>query len=208
MQKRKTITLPQKESEADRHQHFKEIYEDHFERLCAYAFVITNSRVVAKDVVSDVFFNLWNSKTNLNEIRELKSYLFTSVKNQAITALSKNPLSFDDFHQSMDLLSVERLNPEDLMIGEELASAIQTTMDAMPPQCQLVFKMVKEDNLKYEEVAKELGISINTVKHHMVTALKRMRQMLDEHFTDTPVYKLISSICYLVMALPQLLCSS
>ena len=205
LQKRKTITLPKKESEADRYHHFKVIYEEHFEDLCTYAIVITNSRALAKDIVSDVFFNLWNSKTDLKEIRELKSYLITSVKNQAITTLSKNPLSFNDFDQSMDLLSVESLNPEDLMIGGELASAIQSTMEALPPHCQLVFKMVKEDSLRYEEVAKELGISVNTVKHHMVTALKRIRQMLDEHFADTPVYKLISSVCFLLMALPNAL---
>ena len=197
MQKRKSIAnLPQSESDVGHQHRFRKIYEDHFERLCAYAFVITNSRALAKDVVSDVFFNLWNSKTNLKEIKELKSYLFTAVKNQAINTLSKNPLNFNDSYKSMDILSVERLNPEDLMIGEELASIIHNTLEEMPAQCRLVFKMVKEENLKYQEVAQELGISVNTVKHHMVVALKKLRQKLDEHFTDTPIYKLISSSRY------------
>ena len=185
------IKFPKREPEVYCHQRFRKIYEDHFERLCAYAFVITNSRALAKDVVSDVFFSLWKSKTNFDEIKDLKAYLFRAVKNQAINSLPKNTLNFDDFDHSIDLLSIERLNPEDLMIGEELAGIIDRTLEAMPPHCQLVFKMVKEDNLKYEEVAQELGISINTVKHHMVTALKKMRQVLERHFADAPVYELV-----------------
>ena len=202
MQKRKTIAnLTRREADVGRQHRFRKIYEDHFDQLCAYAFVITNSRALAKDVVSDVFFNLWNSKTNLKEIQALKPYLFTAVKNQAINILSKDPLNFNDSYRSMDILSVERLNPEDLMIGEELANLIHNTLESMPAQCRLVFKMVKEENLKYQEVAQELGISVNTVKHHMVTALKKLRLKLEEHFADAPLYKLISSSRYFFLFL-------
>lgn len=167
--------------------------------------MITNSQNSAKDVVSDVFYNLWNSNTNLGEIRELKSYLFTAVKHQAIRTVSDNPLSFESFHHRLELKSVEHLNPEDLMIGNELAEKINETLATLGPQCQLVFKMVREESRKYDEVAEELGISVNTVKHHMVAALKKMRLSLEEYAADTPVYKLISSLVSISVVFKPLL---
>lgn len=149
---------------------------------------------MAKDVVSEVFLSLWKSETDLSEIRELKSYLFTSVKNQAIRAVSRDPKIFDDFNTQLELKSVEYLNPEDLMIGNELAAKIREIVDAMPPQCQLVFKMVKEEGLKYHEVAERLDISTSMVKQHMMLALKNLRSGLEGHFSDAKVVKFISSL--------------
>ncbi|MBV6642320.1 MAG: RNA polymerase sigma-70 factor [Cyclobacteriaceae bacterium] len=173
---------------------FKEIYETYFLKLASYAFLITNSKEMAKDVVSEVFLSLWKSETDLSEIRELKSYLFTSVKNQAIRAVSRDPKIFDDFNTQLELKSVEYLNPEDLMIGNELAAKIREIVDAMPPQCQLVFKMVKEEGLKYHEVAERLDISTSMVKQHMMLALKNLRSGLEGHFSDAKVVKFISSL--------------
>ncbi len=191
--RRKKDTISIRSGPAGRSEKFREIYESYFMKLASYAFVITNSHEAAKDVVSEVFYNLWKSDTNLSEIRELKSYLFTSVKNQAIRAVSRNPKIFDDFNSQLELKSIENLNPEDLMIGNELALKIQEIVDAMPPQCQLVFKMVKEEGLKYGEVAEKLGISSSMVKQHMISALKSMRSSLDGHFSDAKVVKFISS---------------
>ena len=191
-----------KELRSDRAIRFRSIYEEYFERLCSYAFVITNSYDTAKDVVSDVFYNLWKSEVNLSEIKELKSYLFTSVKNQAIRSVSKNPMNFQDFHSNLELKSIEYLNPEDLMIGKELAAKIDEVIDSMPPKCQLVFRMVKEEKLKYDEVAVKLEITTSMVKQHMIAGLKIMRSSLNQHFTDAKVIKLISSLgCIVVLIL-------
>src|SRR5690606_42043092 len=56
-------------SERDHEDYFERIYSEYFDRLFAYALVITKSENLAKDVVSDVFFNLWNAKKNLSSVR-------------------------------------------------------------------------------------------------------------------------------------------
>ncbi len=178
----------------NRTEKFREIYDTYFLQMVSYAFVITNSHEVSKDVVSDVFLNLWKSETNLSEIRELKAYLYASVKNQALRSISNHPKNFDDFYTQLELRSVDQLNPEDLMIGRELSARIRGVVDALPPQCQLVYRMVKDDGRKYSEVAEALGISTSMVKQHMILALKNMRTSLDQYFSDAKVIKLISSL--------------
>ncbi|MBV6644505.1 MAG: RNA polymerase sigma-70 factor [Cyclobacteriaceae bacterium] len=184
---------------------FENVYKVYFERLYAYALVITGSESTAKDVVSEVFFNLWSSDRELSTIKDIKAYLFTSVKNQALRSMSLDPIAFESFQGSLEIESVEHINPEDLMIGQELEDFVNEIIGSLPPQCQLVFKMVKQENLKYAEVAEQLGISPNTVKNHLISAMKSLRAALELHFNEVPILKLLSSLGCLVLALSGIL---
>jgi RNA polymerase sigma-70 factor (family 1) len=154
------------------------IYEDYFDRLYSYALLITKSEVLAKDAISEVFFNLLKAKVDLTTIKSIKSYLYTCTKNQAIRLISQNPVNFNIENVS----SIDKINPEELLIGKELEEFLFKAIEDLPPQCKLVFKMVKERQMKYEEVAKELGISVDTVKYHLKTALKNIRIKMEDHF--------------------------
>lgn len=180
-------------SERDHEDYFERIYSEYFDRLFAYALVITKSENLAKDVVSDVFFNLWNAKKNLSSVKEFKSYLFTSVKNQAIRTLSSDPLHFETESYKKAISFIDWVNPEELLIGKELDQFLNQVINKLPPHCALVFKMVKEDQMKYEEVADELGISVETVKYHLKTAIKKIRYELEHHFDNTKVIKWFST---------------
>jgi RNA polymerase sigma-70 factor (ECF subfamily) len=67
---------------------------------------------------------------------------------------------------------------EDKLVCEDLAKLISNTLSKLSDQCRLVFKLVKEDGLKYREVADLLDISIKTVEYHMGNALKTLAQGL------------------------------
>lgn len=179
-------------SEKSREAYFEEIYKQYFQRLFAYALVITRSESSAQDVVSEVFFYLWNTKTDLFAVRELKSYLFTCVKNQAIRTMSSDPVHFEIDRYDQSVASIDQVDPEELMVGKELDEFIQSTVDQLPPQCALVFRMVKERNFKYQEVADELGISNETVKYHVKTGLKKLRAELEGHLSESKWIKWVS----------------
>lgn len=191
--KKKEISISRGLSQKQQEEYFEEVYKEYFDRLYAYALIITKSENLAKDVVSEVFLNLWRTKIDLCSIKELKSYLFTSIKNQSLKVLSNDPASFrnEDYEQLTS--SIDKMNPEELLVGKELEQFLNDVIEKIPPQCALVFKMVKEDNMKYEDVATELGISKDTVKYHVKVALKKIRIELDDFFTDTPVLQRIVS---------------
>jgi len=165
--------------------YFEKIYRAYFDRLFAYALVITKSEILAKDVVSDVFFNLWNTQTDLSAVKDLKSYLFTSAKNQAIRTLSHDPIHFDLHDYKQATSSIEWINPEELLVGKELDNFLDKVISQLPPQCGIVFRKIKENNKKYDEVAAELDISVDTVKYHLKTALKKIKVELEIHFKGT-----------------------
>ncbi len=187
-------------SEKDLDSYFEKIYREYFRRLFAYALTITKSKTLAQDIVSDVFFNLWNSREDLYSIKELKSYLFASVKNRSISALTSNPVRFqrDDYNEALS--SVDKVDPEELMIGNELHEFIRHSIDTLPPQCQLVFNMVKGQRLQHNEVAKELGISTQTVKYHVSTALKKLKKDLETHFSEAKVIHWIARVVITLIA--------
>lgn len=171
---------------------FEEVYNEYFERLFAYALVITKSETHAQDIVSDVFYNLLKAKTDLLSIKKLKSYLFTCVKNQAVRSLSQDLLRVQSDSYDQMVLSIDQIDPEELMVGKELDEFINETVERLPPQCALVFRLVKENQLKYHEVAEQLGISNNTVKYHLKLALKTLKSEMKSHFSEAKVIKWIS----------------
>lgn len=166
-------------------------YKEHFEHLYSYALILTKSEDLAKDVVSEVFFNLLKANTDFSSIKLVRSYLFTCIRNQAIRMKTNDPYYYES--ERKDIACMDTIDPEELLIGKELDRFLQNVIDNLPPQCGLVFKMVKEDRMKYGEVARELGISVDTVKYHLKTAVKTIKAKLKDHFEDTKVIPWFSS---------------
>ena len=178
----------------DQQRLFADIYECYFDRLFAYALVLTNSERYAEETVSEVFYNLLRSNKDLSGIQNITSYLFASVRNQAIRLVSLNPASFDTFQYDHMKSSVQDVNPEDLMIGKELEDFIENVTQELPPQCQLVYRMVREQHMKHSVVAEKLNISPNTVKNHMIAALAKIRERIEQHFSEPSVIRFSPSI--------------
>lgn len=180
-------------------QKFQAIYEEYFDPLFAYAYQVVDSYDLAKDVVSEVFYTLLRSNRDLDGIRDVQSYLYKSVKNQAIKLLSKDSFAFetDSYKEQMEI--IENTNPQDLMVGKELETFLTKLIDELPANCQLVFRMVREQGLSYDEVAQKLGIAPKTVKNQLFIALSKLKTGLTERFRETPVIQMISSLgCFLI----------
>lgn len=167
---------------------FEEVYVEYFKPLYLYARTITKSEDLAKDVVSDVFFNLWKSQSDFSKIRELRSYLFIAVKNQAIRALSKDPHDFIRQDQESLIREVDRVDPEEILLEKELLMAIEEAVSMLPDQCQLIFRMAKNEQMSYKEIALELNISQSTVKTQVGRAISNIKDAIEVRFEDKEQY--------------------
>ncbi|MFY0608551.1 MAG: RNA polymerase sigma-70 factor [Cyclobacteriaceae bacterium] len=163
---------------------FEDVYSEYFKPLYLYARSMSKSDDIAKDVVSDVFFSLWKSKTDLNQIKELKSYLFRSVKNQVIRTLSTDPRRFDSIDTENYVHQIEMINPEEVLLAKELLSLIEKAIQQLPDQCQLIFDMAKNKQMKYAEIALELGVSESTVKSQVSRAVAVLRHSIEEQYNN------------------------
>ena len=157
---------------------------DHFSpRLTEFARAMLKSKEAAIEVVDDVLVKIWMHRETLPGIENMRVYLYTATKNTALNYLSSKARQvitepFD--HISIQLL--EDRNPEQQLIAKELLRKINTAVDDLPARCKMSFKLVREDGLKYKEVAEILNISVNTVDAQMVIAVKKIRDAVGEYF--------------------------
>jgi RNA polymerase sigma-70 factor (ECF subfamily) len=135
---------------------------------------------VAEEIVSDTFINLWRNRMRLLEIENLKVYLYVSVKNLSIKYLSRNKLQVDFGLNDIWLQHVAGTSrdPEDLMVSKEMLRSIHAAIEDLPPKCKLIFKLVREDGLRYKEIAQILNISVKTIDAQMAIASRRILRSL------------------------------
>jgi RNA polymerase sigma factor (sigma-70 family) len=69
-------------------------------------------------------------------------------------------------------------DPEQLLITAEMLGFIYKAIDQLPPKCKMVFKLAKEDGLKYREVAEVLNISVKTVENQLAIALQKIGEVV------------------------------
>jgi len=155
-------------------QAYNKLFLYFYSSLKEFACSFLKSKQLADEVVSDVFIKIWQKRATLHTIQNLKLYLFTSTRNTALNYLKKEglqkPLPEDYW---VELRSIY-FNPEHLLITEEMIEKIHAAIQQLPARCRLIFKLVKEEELKYREVAGLLDISVKTVENQMTLALKKI----------------------------------
>lgn len=171
-------------------QSFRKLFDLFAHRLVNFSQAILNSREIAVEIVDDVFVKLWKNRQHAIDIQNISVYLYTAVKNSSLNYLSKkakeqvtDPFDFININIAADQ------TPEQKMITKELFKKIESAVDQLPPRCKMVFKLVREDGLKYKDVADILNISINTVDAQMVIAVRRISESMRGNLS-LPVFRL------------------
>ena len=154
---------------------YKELFVSFYNPLLRFAVTLVKSKEQAEEIVSDVFINIWEKRKRIDSITNLKVYLFIAVKNTSLNYLRKQGKNLIN---SIDEGAVEYksiyFNPEQLLVTAEMVARIKAAIELLPPKCKLIFKLVKEEELKYKDVADILGISVKTVESQLAIALKKI----------------------------------
>ena len=160
---------------------YKELFVLLHSRLKQFAYSILKSGEEADELVSDLFIRIWQKRDKLTAIQSPLFYFYTTAKNLALTRLKKQKrqvsLSAKDWLVQMNSIYFD---PEQLMVTEEMMRQIKKAINDLPPRCRLIFKLIKEDGLKYKETAELLHLSVKTVEAQMAIALRRIAKCM--HF--------------------------
>ena len=162
---------------------FEEIYRTYYPVLYNYAASITKDQTMAEDAVSEVFLKLWEGKDSLVIESSLKSFLFKSVYHQCLNALKHVRVEnkYRDFFLHHPPLSEEETDyPLSGVIENEINAILHQTIGQLPEQCRKIFIMSRIDGMKHEEIARELNVSINTVRTQIHRALGKLRIALKD----------------------------
>jgi RNA polymerase sigma-70 factor (ECF subfamily) len=168
-------------------QSFRRLFDQFSSRLTAFANSMLHSRHAATEVADDVLVRIWKNRERLNEIGNLRIYLYAATKNTALNYISRQARQmitepFDNVHVELQ----QEQSPEQQMITQEIFKKIRAAVDDLPPRCKMIFKLVREDGLKYKEVATILHISVNTVDAQMVIAVRKIKEAVGVYFNTVP----------------------
>ncbi len=159
---------------------FKELFRIYRDRLFNYIFKITKSRETSEEIVMDVFLKLWDGRALISEIENFPSFVFLIAKNKSIDFLrlaSKDPVLQELIWE--ELLVLSDLRSDDRIIVNELERQFNRVVQQLSPQRQAVFKLSREEHMSYDQIAKHLQLTKNTIKNHMIDSLRFIRMNLD-----------------------------
>jgi len=166
---------------------YKELFLLLHGRLKQFAYAILKSGEEAEELVSDIFIRIWQKKDQLTTIESPLIYFYTTAKNLALTRLSKQKrLANQSCNDWLVQMNSIYFNPEQLMITEEMVRQIKNAINDLPPRCRLIFKLIKEDGLKYKETAELLNLSVKTVEAQMAIALRRIAKCMHFEMKKAP----------------------
>ena len=154
---------------------FKTIFDTYYNPLCNFCCKYLKDRGDVEDVVQEVLVKLWQNKDKIELQKDVKYYLFTSVKNKAIELIRSRKRK----GEILDTLIPEKNYEEP--VGDEVDSTIlkeklYNSIRQLPPKCQEIFVMNKVNGLTYNEISDELNISPKTVDNQMRRAFKLLRE--------------------------------
>jgi RNA polymerase sigma-70 factor (family 1) len=158
---------------------FEELYRLYFVRLFRFCHSIVHQKESAEEIVNDVFLKLWEKRDNTPPIANPRLYLYVSVKNRSLNHLRNNSnLPTIEISERCDSYIRFDTNPESLLLGAETLQRIRAAINQLPPRCKLIFSLIKEDGLKYKDVARLLDLSVKTVEAQLVIALRKIAASL------------------------------
>jgi RNA polymerase sigma-70 factor, ECF subfamily len=161
---------------------FEKVFKDNFKKLQSYAITIVGDENVAEEMVQNVFFKLWDKSEKINIQSSIAAYLYRAVYNESCNYLKHQKVKQGFLNYSkhtMSDISTEKASKKVLVT--ELEQRIKNALNDLPEQCRTVFQLSRFEELKYQQIADTLGISIKTVEAQMGKALRIMRVKLVDY---------------------------
>jgi RNA polymerase sigma-70 factor (ECF subfamily) len=156
---------------------FESYYKMHYKNFFMMAFKYLKNTELSEEIVNDVFMKIWEDGDKISIDSSLKSYIYRAIINRSLNEIQKNK---KDFNLAVDLFHTQDESYELKEIEEnELSIKLYKAIDLLPEQCKKVFQLSRFEELKQQEIADRMGISIKTVKNHITHALKTLSKSLD-----------------------------
>ena len=155
---------------------FKKLFDEFYRPLVSFAMKFTDNQAISEDLVQDLFVTLWERDTSYSSYAGFKTFLYNTIRNGCLDYLR---------HQNVEqkyldyLISLEKKEDEldDKIMKEELYQMLINTINELPQRCREVLELHMKGS-KNEDIAKELGLSILTVKTQKKRALFYLKKKL------------------------------
>ena len=129
--------------------------------------------------MQQVFVSLWEKRTQLDIHTSIRAVLYKAVQNACLNKI-KHLKVRNSYAEDLKATVVQADSSDSVQVNE-LNERIQQALESMPEQCGRIFKMSRFEQLRYQEIADQLGLSVKTVENQMGKALKIVREELKDY---------------------------
>ncbi len=159
------------------------LFKYYYNPLCSHAVRFVYAKQVAEDLVGEVFYVFWQKQLHTQIHTSFRAYLFTAVRQRALTYLR---WEFGRSNASEPVTDLHRASahpsPEQVLQYDELYCSIEKAIQTMTPQSQKVFLLNRFEGKKNQAIADEMHLSLKTVETHLTNALRILRKALREEW--------------------------
>ncbi len=160
---------------------YEAIYNEYWPRLFAYVYNRLKSKAITEEIIQEVFFSLWNRRSELKLNHSLNAYLFTAVRYQLFNYMKADKVRRAYASSYAQFLDADHSN-EQYMAYADLVNAVEKEVSRLPEKCQQVYRMSRNEHQSIQDIATALNISHKTVENHLTRALKHLRIAFREYF--------------------------
>jgi RNA polymerase sigma-70 factor (ECF subfamily) len=171
-------------------QEFEQTFRSHYGELCGFANKYLDDLEVAEETVQSVFVKFWENRERISISGSLKSYLYSSVKNNCLNQIKHMKIRDDYKEHNKRELEQSAYDGVDDLEASELEAKIHQSISALPEKRKKIFILSRYEGLKYKEIAEKLNISVKTVEHQMGSAIKQLK-------TDLADYLIVLSLLFI-----------
>lgn len=161
---------------------FARLVDQHKNNIFTSALRITGSKVIAEDILQDVFLNLWLKRQKLPELKNFRGYLYTIAQNAIFDALrNKAKLKKKNITLDPEDPSLSHMDTENALQQKEYEGILHLAIDRLPPKQKQTYILMKQQGLKRNETAALLQVSAETVKFNLEEAVRKIRNFCLSH---------------------------
>ena len=151
---------------------FESLFRYNFRPLCIYALHYLSDVDQSEDIVQKCFAALWEKLKQGTQVANRRAYLYMAVKNRCLDLLRRKGVPTESLKPYDTYGIIDDDDAEERAMTE---ARIWTALDSLPDKCREIFLMSKRDGLRYEEIAEDLGLSVNTVRNQISKAMKILK---------------------------------
>ncbi|MBO9634252.1 MAG: RNA polymerase sigma-70 factor [Chitinophagaceae bacterium] len=170
---------------------FRQLFDQYRDLIFSFSFHLTQSDIIARDMVQDIFVKIWTHRQTLDQVHNIRAWMLRLTRNHVLNGLRRKA------HEEALLREIKAGMTEDHHATEnelryrELEKQLQQAIVQLPPQQQRCYLLSRDSGLKHDEIARELGISAETVKKHIMAAIHHIKKHLTRSGNLLPQYFLL-----------------
>lgn len=156
---------------------FERLFKAHYKALHIYVNTMIRDEEMAEEIVQNMFMRFWEKRSLLDVNTSVKAYLYKCVHNDTLNYLKHEKVKAR--YQEHAAYTLSHSEPASHRVElTELEGKLYEALKDLPEQCRAIFQMSRFEELKYREIADQLGLSIKTVENQMGKALRILRLKL------------------------------